>query len=261
MKKMLQRIEHGEHVFLFLDYDGTLVPIQKTPEQASFPPSKRDFLRRLGKRAFVGIVSGRSLSEIQGLIAIKNIAYIGNHGLELSYGQRCWVHPKAKRTEPILKDVLERICHKTEDFPGILVENKRVTGAVHYRLADPHFWTPLKEVVRKEIEQNGRGLKMTEGKRVFEIKPNIPWDKGKGVLKLVDWINPKERPHLIYIGDDQTDEDAFGAVNHSDRNAITIHVGQMNNTQARYRLTSVSQVWLFLKDVLSLITESSGGGT
>jgi trehalose 6-phosphate phosphatase len=261
MKGIHKRIERAKRIFLFLDYDGTLVPIRKTPDRALFPPSKRDFLRCLGQRAFVGIVSGRSLSEIQALISIKDIAYIGNHGLEIFYGQRCWVHPKAKRTEPILKDVLEKIRRKTKDFPGILVENKRMTAAVHYRLADPVLCKPLKEIITKKIEQNGRGLKMTEGKKVFEIKPNVPWDKGKGVLKLMDWVNPKGRSRLIYIGDDQTDEDAFRAINHSDRSAMTIHVGQMKNTQARYRLATVNQVWMFLKDLLSLITEFSGGVT
>jgi trehalose 6-phosphate phosphatase len=261
MKEVIQRIERGRHVLLFLDYDGTLVPIQKTPDRAFFPPAKRDFLRRLSQRAFVSIVSGRSLSEIQGLIAIKDIAYIGNHGLEISYGRRCWVHPKAKRTEPILKDVLEKIRHKTKDFPGILVENKRVTGAVHYRLAAPVLCKPLKEIITKEIGQNGRGLKMTEGKKVFEIKPDVPWDKGKAVLELMDWTKPKKEPQPIYIGDDQTDEDAFRAINHSDRSAVTIHVGQVKNTRARYRLATVNRVWDFLRDLLVLITKSSGGRT
>jgi trehalose-phosphatase len=261
MKEILQSVERGERVFLFLDYDGTLVPIQKTPQRALFPSSKRDFLRRLGKRALVGIVSGRSLREIQRLVGIKDIAYIGNHGLEISYKKGCWLHPEARRTEPLLKDVLKNIRHSTRDFSGIIVEDKGVTGAVHYRLADTVLWTPLKEIVEKEIGRHARALKVAEGKRVLEIRPNLPWDKGKGVLELMRWLDPKGRLRLVYIGDDRTDEDAFSAINLSDRSAMTIHVGRAKNTLARYRLADVDRVWQFLRALLSLIPESSGGET
>src|SRR4030065_1471530 len=107
MKDILQMIERGRRALIFLDYDGTMIPIKKTPDRALFPPIKRGLLNRLGKSAFLGIVSGRSLSEIRRLIALKDIAYIGNHGLEISCGQKCWVHPKAKRMEPNLRDVFE----------------------------------------------------------------------------------------------------------------------------------------------------------
>jgi trehalose 6-phosphate phosphatase len=162
--------------------------------------------------------------------------------------------------EPILENVLKNIRHTTRDFPGILVENKRFTGAVHYRLADPVLWKPLKGIIRKEVERTGQRLKMTEGKRVLEIKPNVPWDKGKGIQKLMGWLDPKTRSSLVFIGDDQTDEDAFMAVNRLDRNGITIHVGRTKETRARYRLANVNEVWIFLRALLPLIIEFSGGG-
>jgi alpha,alpha-trehalase len=259
MKEILQGTERGRRVFLFLDYDGTLVPIRNTPEQALFPTPKRSFLKLLAKKAFVGIVSGRSLSEIQPLVAIKDIAYIGNHGLEISYGQRCWIHPDAKKTQPILREALRNIHLSTKDIPGILVENKGLTGAVHYRLADPAFGKTLNDIVKEEVEQIGRILKITEGKKVFEIKPDILWDKGKGVLELMGWLNPRERSRLIYIGDDQTDEDAFREINRSDRSSLTIHVGRAKKSKARYRLANIKEVWMFLRALLPLITECSGG--
>jgi trehalose-phosphatase len=259
MKEILSRIEPGRGIFIFLDYDGTLVPIQKTPERACFPPAKRDFLSRLGKTAAVGIVSGRPLSEIQGLIAIKDIAYVGNHGLEISYRENMWVHPEAQKTEPILREALRNIRILTKDIPGIFVEDKGVTGAVHYRLADPALGKKLNKIVREEVDRFGRILRITEGKKVFEIKPNIPWDKGQGVLELMRWLEAKGRSRLIYIGDDQTDEHAFGAVNRLGQRGITVHVGPAKNSKARYRLGSVNEVWRFLRALLPLITEFSGG--
>jgi trehalose-phosphatase len=257
MKEILQRIERGRRVLIFLDYDGTLIPIKKTPELALLHPAKKGFLRRLGKRAFLGVVSGRALSEIQRLVTIEDIAYIGNHGLEISYRQRCWVHPQAENIGPILMDVLKKIHHSTKNFPGILVEDKGTTVTIHYRLVDPPLWGPLKEIVRKQVGWKRRALRMTEGKRAFEIKPNLPWDKGKGIQELMGWLDLKERPLLIYIGDDQTDEDAFRTINNSDRSALTIHVGRAKDTHARYRLASVNEVWMFLRALFSLITEPS----
>lgn len=254
MNEILRKIR-GERVFLFLDYDGTLISIRKTPARALFPPSKKDFLERLGQRAFVGLVSGRSLSEIQTLVALKDVGYIGNHGLEIAYGRRCWVHPQAKGTEPLLREAMRRIQRATRSFPGIVVEDKGVTGAVHYRLAARAVWAQLKEIVSREVEQNDGALKMSEGKRVFEIKPNVPWDKGQGVLKLMGWLNPKGRFRLVYIGDDRTDEDAFRAVNLSGQRAVTIHVGRTEKTRARDRLATVGEVWMFLKALLPLIAE------
>ncbi len=257
MKEMLQRIERARPVFLFLDCDGTLIPIMKTPALTLLPPAKRDLLRRLSGRVFLGIVSGRSLTEIQRLVAIEDIAYIGNHGLEISYGRRCWIHPQAENTRPILTDVLRRIRHSTMNFPGILVEEKGATGTVHYRLVDHPLWGPLEEIVKKQIGREPRALQMTEGKRVFEIKPNLPWDKGKGIQELMSWFVFRERPLLIYIGDDQTDEDAFRVINGSDPSAVTIHVGRLTDTCARYRLANVSDVWAFLKALFLLIAAPS----
>jgi trehalose-phosphatase len=247
MKEILRGIERGERILLFLDYDGTLVPIRKTPARAVFPSSKRDVLEGLSRRACVGIVSGRSLSEIQRLVAVKDIGYIGNHGLEISCGRRCWVHPRAKRTEPLLREALKKIRRAAGQFPGVFVEDKGVTGAVHYRLAARAVWAPLQEIVGREVERAGRTLTMSKGKRVFEIKPNVPWDKGQGVLKLLDWLHPEGKFRVVYIGDDRTDEDAFKAVNLSGRGAVTIHVGRTEKTRARYRLGTVGEVWTLLR--------------
>ncbi len=248
----------GRPVLLFLDYDGTLVPIQRSPGLALLPPSRRHFLRTLSKSCFLAIVSGRPLAEIKKLVSIREIAYIGNHGLEISYKQRRWVHPEAREIRPALRDALIRIKRRAKDISGVLVEDKGLTGSIHYRLVDPALWDALKKIVKMEVGSGNRELKMAEGKRVLEIKPNVEWDKGKGVRELIGWLDYKRNPLKIYIGDDKTDEAAFGTLNKSKANGLTIFVGRREKTQARYRLANVSQVWRFLKTLLPLTTAAEG---
>jgi trehalose 6-phosphate phosphatase len=247
MREILQKIGRGKRVLLFLDYDGTLVPIKESPEHALLPPAKRRFLKRLGERSLVTIVSGRALSDIRRLIDVEGTAYIGNHGLEISWGQRHWVHPQVKKTRPILRGVLRKIRQATRRFRGVLVEDKGATATVHYRRVDPDGWSPLRELVRKQVEPERRVLKISEGKRTLEIKPNLAWNKGKGIQELLRWLDLEERPLLMYLGDDQTDEDAFKVINGVDRNAVTIHVGGRDDTHARFRLADVSEVWRLLR--------------
>jgi trehalose-phosphatase len=251
MKEIIQRIKPGEPILLFLDYDGTLVPIKKAPELAVLHPLRRQFLKRLGEEVFICIVSGRSLAEIKRLIAIKGIVYIGNHGMEISCGQKVWVHPETKKIRPILRNALKRIQEMTQDLPGVLIEDKGLTGSIHYRQLRPAFWKPLKEIIQAEVGSRGRALKITKGKRVLEIRPNVKWNKGKGILELLGRLDLDKMPLCIYIGDDQTDEDAFRTFTKDD---ITILVGRRKDSRARYRLVDVNHVWRFLKDLFDLVS-------
>jgi trehalose 6-phosphate phosphatase len=247
MMSIQREIARRKRIFLFLDYDGTLVPIRRSPELAVLRPSRRRLLEQLSQNAFVCIVSGRSLADIQDLASIKNIAYIGNHGLEISYRSCRWIHPEAKRIGPVLRSVLERIRRKTGDWPGLLVEDKGLTGSIHYRRLSAPLPKELRDMVEHEVGLKSRELRLTEGKKVFEIRPNIEFDKGRGVRELIRWLDVKQPALRIYIGDDQTDEDAFRALR---RNGITILVGKRRNSHARSRLPDVAAVWKFLGALL-----------
>ena len=254
MKDILQKVTRGRTILLFLDYDGTLVPIKKAPGLAVLRASRRRLLERLSQNAFICIVSGRSLADIQKLASIKNIAYIGNHGLEISYRGRQWIHPEAKRIRPVLKSVLERIRRKTGDRPGLLVEDKGLTGSIHYRRLAAPLSKELREIIEFEVRLRSRELKLTEGKKVFEIRPTVDWDKGKGVRELIRWLRTMQPVLRIYIGDDRTDEDAFRALG---RGNITIIVGKRRDSHARSRLPDVNAVWMFLGALLPKIVPPS----
>jgi trehalose 6-phosphate phosphatase len=244
MRNILRSAARGKRLFLFLDYDGTLVPIRKTPELAILRPSRRRILERLSREAFVGIVSGRSLADIRRLVAIPGLAYIGNHGFEISYGRRHWLHPETTKIQKALKDVLKGIRRRTKGFAGVLLEDKGVTASVHYRLLAAVQFPKLREIVEREIRRRHRELTLTEGKKVLEIRPKVKWGKGRGVLALCPWFHSEKDALRMYIGDDQTDEDAFKALA---RGGITILVGRQRQTHARHRLADVNAVWRLLK--------------
>ncbi len=249
MTDLVQRIKPGNRIFLFLDYDGTLVPIKRTPEMARLHPLRRQFLKSLGKKMSICIVSGRSLAEIQRLVAIEGIGYVGNHGLEISFNQRIWVHPEAKKIRPVLQRTLKKIQSKTRHWPGVLVEDKGLTGSIHYRRLPSAYWLPLKKIIQTEVGSRGKELRLTSGKRVFEIRPNLDWNKGSAIVKLLRGSGVRDMPLLIYIGDDQTDEDAFRRLGKKD---VTIRVGRKKTSQAYYRLVDVNHVWRFLKKLFDL---------
>jgi trehalose 6-phosphate phosphatase len=246
MKEILMSIPPAARILLFLDYDGTLVSIQQTPGRAVLSPRRRRTLEALADKMFVCIVSGRSLADVRRLVDLPNLAYIGNHGFEAAWGRQTWVHPQAKKLRPALERLLKRIEIRTKRFPRLLIEDKGVTGSIHFRRLNPALVPPLRRIVDEAISRKARDFIVTEGKRVFEIRPNIDWDKGAGIRKLRGWFPQGKIYCPIFIGDDRTDEDAFRALS---RNAITIHVGGRQKTRARYRLVDVEKVWRFLQIV------------
>jgi len=243
MREIIRKVESSQNILLFLDYDGTLVPLKKDPDLAILPSFIRRILKDLAKKIFLCIVSGRPVLELKRYVGIKNIFYIGNHGFEISRGKN-WVHPEAIKIKPLLHKTLRRIKVKTKDFRGVLIEDKGLTASIHYRLLHPKKRKKLKQVIIEEIALKNRFLRITEGKMVLEIRPKLDWDKGKGVLKLLRGSHSIEDSLLIYIGDDETDEDAFRALG---RMGLTIVVSRKRNSNARFRFRNVREVWQFLR--------------
>jgi trehalose 6-phosphate phosphatase len=244
MSEMLEAARGAGRLLLFLDYDGTLVRIRKTPAQAVLGPRRRRFLERLARRAFVCVVSGRSLGDVRRLVAARGVAFVGNHGLEIADGRWRWVHPEASRLKPVLASTLADIRRAARGIPGVFVENKGLTGSIHYRLMAARRYPELKKIVRGEIGTRGPDLKMTEGKKVFEIRPRVLWDKGRGVREILRRRGATPPALCLYIGDDRTDEDAFRALG---RRGITVLVGPKRPTLARFQLDGVPEVWEFLR--------------
>ena len=253
-QKVVNKWNEGRPIFLCLDYDGTLVPIEKSPHLAILSPDMRTLISKLSKHPSIeiSIVTGRSLSHIKHLIHIPKIHYIANHGFEIFSPYIRWIHPEAKSIIPILEIGNKELQKKLSSITGILLENKHVTLSIHYRNVSVRHIKAIKQAVISVVSSYSHVLKITRGKKVLEIRPNILWDKGFAVLKFLESADFPTNILPIYLGDDSTDEDAFYKLNPG---GITIRVGRFKDSSAQYFLQNTNEVKHFLERILKISSE------
>ncbi len=220
----LKEFLKDKRVSLFLDYDGTITPIVGRPENAEFPFFMRELLRSLSRCYPVAVISGRSLDDLKERINLDKIAYAGNHGLEI-WSEDFQFEAGVENINLIetVNRIAEDITHSLANIKGVLVENKRLTASVHYRVADSRDTGLVINTVRKVLApyiEKGAFV-LSEGKKVIEIRPNIQWDKGKAVEWILEKIGFKNTLP-IYAGDDVTDRDAFKVMR---ERGVSIQVG------------------------------------
>ncbi len=222
-------------IAICLDFDGTLVPIQKDPAQCFLSKKLKAQLLALSNSqcCYLIILSGRSLSDIKKRIGIRGIYYGGNHGLDISGPNLRFTHPKALASKLTLKHMALRLSKAITNIEGAWLEDKKFTLSLHYRSVKKENVIFIKKVfqtVANEFIEEKR-LNVIKGKKVIELTPNVPWNKGSAVLWLLKQLKDKCVP--IYIGDDQTDETAFKALSGK---GFTIRVGKSKRTAAEYYL-------------------------
>ncbi|SMH54065.1 trehalose-phosphatase [Azospirillum agricola] len=197
---------------LFLDYDGTLAPIAPRPELAVFDGEARAVVRRLSALCTVAFVSGRDLDDLAAMVGVEGLVYAGSHGFDIRGPElRTQVGleylPDLDAAESGLRSRLGETL-----AAGVLIERKRFAIAIHTRQADPAVKPRVADTVRALAAERPR-LRVTGGKELLELRPNLPWDKGRAVLALLDALGLREAGTLpLYLGDDETDEDAFRAL-------------------------------------------------
>lgn len=191
------------------DIDGTLSRIVEDPATASVDPEMKDALRCLATYAdVVGFVSGRAARDAEKMIGLEDVVYLGNHGMEQLEGGRLVVAPEALERVTAIANALETVRRQFDD-PSLVIENKGVTGSIHYRRA------VHPDVIRDQLLQTLRpiadaaNLRLTEGRMVIELRPPIALDKGTALRKIV---TEKGLRSIIFLGDDVTDFDAMRAL-------------------------------------------------
>jgi trehalose 6-phosphate phosphatase len=226
---------------VFLDYDGTLTPIVDRPEDAVISESMRDAIRRLAGRCPVVIVSGRDRSVVQELMGVEDLVVAGSHGFDIWSPEGGTIeHEVGDGFEGLLDEVKERLRAQTSSIEGALVEPKKASVALHYRLVAQEERPRVKELVDTLLAEHPDELKVTPGKMVYEVQPKIDWDKGKAVLYLLGALDlEREDVVPIYLGDDITDEDAFEAL---EGRGIGIFVGRADDPEVSGRTTSADYV-------------------
>ena len=206
------------HILLLMDLDGTLCEFQPEPGMVWLSRARREAIQRLtaGGRVTAGFVSGRRLPDLRERVGLAGeMWFAGLHGLEIEGFGRHFTHPRVEEVSGLLGLLGRALRVQTADLPGVLIEDKELSIALHVRKAHPDDKIKADAVfLRMALPHIDDGtLRLMPGSNVSELLPNIPWTKGDAV----QWIAAGERERRgsevvpIYLGDDVTDEDAFEA--------------------------------------------------
>ena len=238
----LLREAAGRRLAVFLDYDGTLTPIVERPEDAALDPKTREVLERLARRYPVAIVSGRDLEDVRQRVGLPDVHYAGCHGFEIAGPRGNRVHGAAAAAAPQLAAAADQVALEVKGLPGVQLERKRFTLAVHYRRARESDVRAVHQAVER-AQARHPALRVTSGKKVFELQPDVDWDKGRAVLWLIETLALQDALP-VYVGDDVTDEDAFRTL--AGRGVGIAVLDAPRDTAARYVLPDTDAVREFL---------------
>ncbi|TVU12011.1 hypothetical protein EJB05_45629, partial [Eragrostis curvula] len=204
----------GKKIVMFMDYDGTLSPIVADPDMAFMSAEMRAAVREVAKLFPTALVTGRCLEKVYNFVGLSDLYYAGSHGMDIkgpsSKEDNTVLLQPAREFLPVIDKAYRALVEKTKATPGARVENNKFCLSVHFRCVDEKRWSPLAEQVKAVLREFPE-LKLTEGRKVLEIRPSIMWDKGRAVEFLLKSLGFDDRGDVlpVYIGDDRTDEDAF----------------------------------------------------
>jgi trehalose 6-phosphate phosphatase len=215
---------------LFLDFDGTLVEIAERPDSVVVPVDLGQTLQRLHDRlgGAMALVTGRSIAVIDGFLAPDRFDVAGLHGAE--YRLAGALFPCRPEDHPDLRRAIEELEERFAAEPGVLIEDKGCSVALHWRLA-PEAGDLASDTIRDMAEALGSGYRLQLGKAVAEVLPARA-SKG-GIIRHFLTQAPYRGRRPIFIGDDLTDEQAFESVDAL--GGVSIRIGP-GPTRARYRV-------------------------
>lgn len=247
-------VTKGRQVVFFLDFDGTLAPIVDNPEAARMPVETKAVMVDLVKHYPIAIVTGRALKTAKKFVNLDGIVFAGSHGFHIEIPKKPVV-AIGKEVRPQLEEVFKRLSTVIEMAPGATIEDNMFSISVHYRhVSNADQLTELEKVVKKEVTREK--LRLHHGKMVWEIRPEIDWNKGKAVEYLIDQLGMNsERFMPIYIGDDVTDEDAFSVLSKYRGLGVVVYKNgdntKLRDTTASLRLEDPIEVRKFLEHFLT----------
>jgi alpha,alpha-trehalase len=255
LEEIMEKINDFSPV-VFLDYDGTLTPIVRRPEDAILCKEARRIVRELANDVPVAVVSGRGLEDVRKKVNVDRLYYAGSHGFEIvGPGGSRISHEFGSEFIPFLDKAEEQLKKEIGPIEGSRLERKKYSIAIHYREVSEKDEDKMTNAVKK-VHKSFPKLRKTHGKKVFELQPDLDWDKGKAVRWLlknaIDLEGKKAFP--IYIGDDVTDEDAFGELR-EDGIGIVVDDGVSRKTGAQYCLQDPDEVHIFLKHLFLSLHE------
>jgi trehalose-phosphatase len=251
----------GRPLVLLLDLDGTLAPIVPRPEYAALSGDMKRVLCDLVElpETSLAIVSGRAAADARRIVDVPGVWVIGNHGFELATPD---AEPVPRSGVAEFEAQMQRATVAAEkvarDCPGVVVENKKWTLSVHYRLAHPRIVPEIIAAVRAiglDLD-----LRVTNGKEVVELRPPLAVDKGIASVELARSLGAMRGGSVLYAGDDRTDEDAFRALRAEYDRSVTVRVGaeqlpDRSTTHAEFDLADTAA----MRQLLEWIRDARSG--
>ena len=246
---------------VFCDFDGTLSAIVDDPDSATLIFGAADALKALAELCPVAVLSGRDLADIQQRVGLAGIWYAGSHGFELSAPDgTCHQNEAAAAAVDVLAGAAAELRTQLGDVEGVMVEHKRFAVAVHYRNAAPGRVNRVTAIVHKLASRSG--LRVTGGRKVVELRPNVAWDKGKTLGWILQRLAGLGPLLPIYLGDDLIDEDAFDEVRRGGVGIVVRH-GEHGDrkSSARFSLENPGAVGTFIKRLARQLAEEQKSAT
>lgn len=233
-----RRISEAPAVALFLDFDGTLAPFVTEPSAARLPCATRRTLRRLAclPRLRIWIISARRRNDLRSRIAVPHLQYLGLYGSE--NGELPRFEEGQRRN---LAEARSKIADRIRRIPGVHIEDKDATFALHWRGAPTASFQQAARAFESVMAQFDGSLRVIPGDRVWEVTP--AGLLGKGVAARLHWRAWCGCALPIYLGDNMADEPAFTAL----ASGITVCVGRVRSTRAHFHLRDSPEVGVFLE--------------
>ncbi len=222
-------------ILLAFDYDGTLSPIAPTPGRARLPAQTKRLLIRVAKAYPLVVISGRALADISERVADIGVRQLfGNHGLEWSGATS---RPRAQ-----VRQWVDRLHEQLNGTAGVMIEDKVHSVSVHYRAAPDHH-RALRQIL--PVVRALRGVRVICGAAAVNLLPDHGANKGVALRRALE-TSGCER--ALYVGDDETDEDAFAALEPD--KLLAIRIGASDKSRARYHLESQQSIDLLLRALI-----------
>jgi trehalose 6-phosphate phosphatase len=266
--RCIQALRHRPAGF-FSDFDGTLSEIAPTPADAIAFPGAPEALDRVARLIDVaGIITGRAAGDVQAKVQVDNLVIVGNHGLEWVERGKHIDHEAGTAAEQDIVAALEateRRLSQEISTERMMWENKRLTASIHYRNVDDPVEVGMRLLPIIEEEASSRGLRVSSGKMLVEIRPMAQVSKGTALEQLV-----RERGlrGAIFFGDDVTDVDGFRALHRMRENegvntlAIAIRSADVHPevlAESDVILESVQDTVMVLNRIAELLDEGDAG--
>lgn len=248
----------GRPAMVFLDFDGTLSPIVTDPAEAAMPEPEREAVAALAARVPVAVVSGRDLDDVRRRVGLTGLWFVGGHGTAVAGPDGREIDDTSgaasDRSAALLDAAEQELRRRLPGVdPGVTVERKHSSIAVHYRRA-PQALRRVRAAVEGAVAALPE-LQLTAGRAVFELRPSGAWDKGTAVRWLLEQGAGAGNALPVYLGDDTTDETAFRAIE-ADGVGVLV-AGVATGTAAHYQLRSRQRVVPFLERLARALADAA----